>query len=157
MIIQRNELLERLIQAKSHHLVKIITGIRNARLEFRQNEPTHLMENIIYNELRRRGFSVDVGVVESYPMRNGKQTRTSHEIDFVVNMASERIYIQSAFAIHDEDKRNQEIFSLRHIRDGFRKVVITGEPFEEPWRDDNGILYMGLKAFLLNPHSLETL
>lgn len=80
-----------------------------------------------------------------------------YEVDFVVNKASERIYVQSAFAIPDHAKREQETFSLRHINDNFRKVVITGDPYEKPWLDDHGITFMGIMPFLLDPHSLETL
>lgn len=135
----------------------IDTGIRNAKLGFRQTEMSHLMENAIYLELVRRGYSVDVGMVTTNPKVNGKQTQKTSEIDFVVNKASERIYIQSAYAIPDSEKRAQESYSLRHTRDGFRKIVITGNPYETPWMDTNGITFMGLKSFLLDPKSIETL
>lgn len=131
------------------------TGIRNAKIAFRQNEMSHLMENAVFNELVRRGYSVDVGMVTTSPVRNGVQTQVVSEIDFVVNKASERVYVQSAFAIPDSAKREQETYSLRHVRDSFRKVVITGNPHETPWMDKSGIAYMGLKAFLLDPQSLE--
>lgn len=133
------------------------TGIRNAKISFRQNEASHLMENVIFNELIRRGYLVDVGMVTTAPMRNGTRTQVTSEIDFVINKASRRIYIQSALSIPDAEKCAQETYSLCHVRDSFRKVVITGEPFEKPWMDKNGITFMGLKAFLLDPHSLETL
>ena len=133
------------------------TGLRNARVNFRQNEPTHLMENVIYNELIRRGYSVDVGVVQLETRKSGKHEIRQYEIDFVVNQADERIYIQSAYAIPDPEKRTQETFSLRHVNDNFRKVVITGNLHEKPWRDDNGITFIGIMPFLLDPHSLETL
>lgn len=133
------------------------TGIRNAKINFRQIESSHLMENVIFNELMRRGYSVDVGMVTTNPVVNGARTQITSEIDFVINKASERIYVQSAFSIPDPGKREQETYSLRHVRDSFRKIVITGDPYERPWMDRNGITFMGLKAFLLNPRSLETL
>ena len=133
------------------------TGIRNAKISFRQNEMSHIMENVIFNELVRRGYSVDVGMVTTNPTINGVRTQVTSEIDFVINKASERIYVQSAFSIPDAEKRAQETCSLRNVRDSFRKVVITGDAYETPWMDQNGILFIGLKAFLLDPHSLETL
>ena len=133
------------------------TGLRNARVNFRQNEQTHLMENVIYTELIRRGYSVDVGVVQLETRASGKHEIRQYEIDFVVNLADERIYIQSAYAIPDSEKRAQETFSLRHVNDNFRKVVITGNLHEKPWRDENGITFIGIMPFLLDPHSLETL
>jgi len=133
-------------------------GLRNACLNFRQNERSHLMENAIFNELVKRGYSVDVGdVMMDGINQSGKHEIRRHEIDFVVNKASERIYIQSAFTIPDSAKREQETFSLRHTGDSFRKVVVTGDPYEKPWMDDNGITFMGIMPFLLDPHSLETL
>lgn len=133
-------------------------GLRNAALNFRQNERSHLMENAIYNELKRRGYAVDVGVVDHKVIGNdGKATINHHEIDFVVNKASERIYIQSAFSIPDEEKRTQETFSLTHTRDHFRKIVVTGDPYEKPWMDKNGITFIGIMPFLLDPKSIETL
>ena len=133
------------------------TGIRNARLNFRQTESTHLMENVIYNELLRRGYAVDVGAVEMFATINGKRCRKRYEVDFVVNHVNQRFYIQSAWDIPDTEKREQETFSLRHIGDNIRKVVITGDPYERPWTDESGITFMGLKAFLLDPRALETL
>lgn len=133
------------------------TGLRNARVNFRQNEPTHLMENVIYNELVRRGYSVDVGVVQLETRASGKHEIRQYEIDFVVNKADERIYIQSAYVLPDQEKRAQETFSLRHVGDSFRKVVITSNLREKPWRDENGIVFIGAMTFLLDPKSLETL
>ena len=133
------------------------TGIRNAKINFRQIESSHLMENVVFNELMRRGYSVDVGMVTTNPVVNGARTQVTSEIDFVINKASERIYVQSALSIPNPEKREQETYSLRHVRDSFRKIVITGDPYEKPWMDRNGITFMGLKAFLLDPHSLETL
>jgi len=135
----------------------IDTGIRNARTEFRQVERSHLMENVIYNELCRLGYSVDVGAVETFPSNGDTQTRKMSEVDFVLNKASERIYVQSAFAIPDAEKRKQETYSLSHIGDSFRKVVIVGDTRESPWRNEQGIIFMSLAQFLLEPKSLKTL
>lgn len=133
------------------------TGIRNVHMNFRQYEPTHLMENTIYSELIRRGYAVDVGVATVETMRLDSREKRQYEIDFVVNRFSERVYVQSAWMIPDEEKRKQETFSLRHVNDNFRKVVITGDPYEKPWMDDSGITFIGIVPFLLDPHSLETL
>lgn len=124
-------------------------GLRNARLNFRQIERSHLMENMIFNELVRRGYSVDVGVVEIQKMVDGKRQQSQYEIDFIVNMDGDKIYIQSALNIDTETKRNQETFSLRHTKDSFRKIVILdGNVF--PWTDNEGITYMGVIPFLLS-------
>lgn len=133
-------------------------GLRNAALGFRQNERPHLMENAIYNELVSRGYSVDVGEITNnvFPV-NGKHEVRRHEIDFVVNKVSERIYIQSAFAIPDPEKRAQETFSLHKLHDGFRRIVVTGDPYEKPWMDKDGITFIGIMPFLLDPKSIETL
>ena len=133
------------------------TGIRNSRLNFRQDENTHLMENVIYNELIRRDYAVDVGAVEMFATVDGKRCRKRYEVDFVVNKGDMRFYIQSAWNIPDNEKREQETFSLRHIGDNFRKVVVTGDPYEKPWTDRNGITFIGIVPFLLDPLSLETL
>jgi len=123
-------------------------GLRNARLNFRQQERSHLMENIIYNELIRRGYRVDVGVVEVEQMIDGKRQQSQYEIDFVINTGSEKIYIQSALNIDTEAKRNQETFSLRHTKDSFRKIVIL-DGNALPWTDDDGVTYIGVIPFLL--------
>ena len=133
------------------------TGIRNSRLNFRQDENTHLMENVIYNELVRRGYSVDVGAVEMFATVNGRRCRKRYEVDFVVNRFDQRFYIQSAWDIPDNEKREQETFSLRHIGDNFRKVVVTGNPYEKPWTDRNGVTFIGIMPFLLDRKSIETL
>lgn len=133
------------------------TGIRNSRLNFRQNENTHLMENVIYNELIRRDYAVDVGVVEMFATVDGKRCRKRYEVDFVVNKGDIRFYIQSAWDIPDNEKREQETFSLRHIGDNFRKIVITGNPYESPWTDRNGVTFIGIVPFLLDQKSLETI
>lgn len=132
-------------------------GLRNARVNFRQTEPTHLMENVIYCELVRRGYPVDVGVVMLDERKNGVHQTRQYEIDFVVNRGPKQIYIQSAYSIPTAEKREQETFSLRHTGDSFKKVVITNDTFQTRTYDDNGIAYIGLIDFLLDPHSLETL
>lgn len=130
-------------------------GLRNAILGLRQQEETHIMENIIYNELCRRGFKVDVGMVEQRVVDNdGKWQRKQLEVDFVVNEGNQRYYIQSALALSDEDKRKQEMGSLLRINDSFKKIIIVKEDIK-PWCDDNGILTMGLLDFLMNPNSLR--
>ncbi len=133
------------------------TGIRNSRLNFRQDENTHLMENAIYNELVRRDYAVDVGAVEMFATINGQRCRRRYEVDFVVNKGDMRFYVQSAWNIPDGEKREQETFSLRHIGDNFRKVVVTGDPYEKTWTDRNGITFIGIVPFLLDPHSLDKL
>lgn len=129
-------------------------GLRNARLNFRQIEETHLMENAIYNELLYRGYSVDVGVVEIYEKdENGKQIRKQTEIDFIVNQGSQRYYIQSAFDIPNSDKETQEMRPLRNVRDSFKKMIIVKADIL-PRRNDDGIVTMGLRQFLTDPNSL---
>ncbi len=130
------------------------TGLRNARLNFRQNEATHLMENLIYNELRQRGQSVDVGVVVVNGKDiEGKSIRKQLEVDFVCNQGSKRCYIQSAFRLTTEEKREQELRSLKSINDSFSKVVITEDPIKR-YQDDNGVIFMNIYNFLLDPDSL---
>ena len=123
-------------------------GLRNARLNFRQQERSHLMENMIFNELIRRGYNVDVGVVEVERMKNGKRQQAQYEIDFVVNTGAEQIYIQSALNIDTQEKQDQETFSLRNTADSFRKIVIL-DGNELPWMNDEGIMFMGVIPFLL--------
>lgn len=130
-------------------------GLRNARLNFRQQEENHIMENIIFNELMIREFDVDVGVVEyNYKDESGKKSRTYLEIDFVANKGSRRYYIQSALNIDDEEKRLQETNSLNRVGDSFKKIVVVKDNII-PWHDDNGILYLGIEEFLLNDGALE--
>lgn len=131
-------------------------GLRNAKLNFRQNERTHIMENIIYNELILRGYSADVGVVQVSQMKEGKQTKSNLEIDFVVNKGFSKIYIQSAFSLDDEEKRQQEIRPLLHSGDFFKKLVIVGGN-QKLYQDENGINYWGLIPFLLDKEGLEKL
>lgn len=137
---------------KKYYVVDV--GLRNARLNFRQQEPTYIMENVIYNELRIRGYVVDVGVVESRVMREGKSTYQQYEIDFIATNGLEKYYIQSAFALPSEEKRQQELASLKRIDDSFRKVVIVGDDIAT-YTDDNGYIFMGLFQFLRNDRVLE--
>ena len=116
-------------------------------MNFRQQELTHIMENIVYNHLRIFGYLVDVGVVEVREMKEGKQQKTQYEVDFIATNGLEKYYIQSAFRIDDEVKREQELQSLKRIDDSFRKVVVVGDDIA-PWTDENGIMYIGLFQFL---------
>ena len=130
-------------------------GLRNARLGFRQVEETHLMENIIYNELRYRGYSVDVGVVEKREMsENGKQLRKALEIDFVANLGSQRYYIQSALSMPTPEKQIQEKTSLINVADSFKKIIIVKDIVNVK-RDENGIVTMSIYDFLLKENSLD--
>jgi len=130
-------------------------GLRNARLGFRQLEETHIMENILYNDLIRRGMNVDVGVVEyNTKDSDGKKIRKQLEVDFVVNKGNRRFYIQSALSIADPDKIEQEIESLKRIPDSFSKIVVVRD-YLNPWQDDNGIIYMGIEQFLLDEDILR--
>ena len=125
-------------------------GLRNARLGFRQLEETHLMENVLYNDLVRRGYDVDVGVVEQNVKTDaGKKIRKQLEVDFVVNRGDERYYIQSALSIDDPDKKEQETASLLRIPDSFKKIVVVKD-YIKPWRDERGIQYVGIEDFLLD-------
>ncbi len=132
-------------------------GIRNAILGLRQQEETHIMENILYNELRRRGCKVDVGMMEQrYVDKDGKWQRKQLEVDFVVNEGSQRYYIQSALALPDEEKRQQEMASLLKINDSFKKIIVVKDDIK-PWRDENGILTIGLIDFLMDDNCLSHL
>ncbi len=130
-------------------------GIRNSLINYRQIEKTHIMENIIYTELRRRGFNVDVGVVEKRDtVKNGKREYMQLEVDFIVNKGNERYYIQSAYSIEDNSKRVQETKSLLNVQDSFKKIVIVYDHFIK-WKDEDGIIYISIYDFLLNERSLE--
>lgn len=132
-------------------------GLRNARINFRQFEQTHCMENIIYNELRMRGYSVDVGVIPIMEKdKEGKIVRKQLEVDFVCNMASAKYYIQSAYSIPDENKRRQEIRPFRKIDDSFKKIIITKDIVPACY-DEHGILTMNIYDFLLGPTSIVEL
>lgn len=124
-------------------------GLRNARLNFRQQEENHIMENIIFNELKIRGFDVDIGVIEHNTKdATGKSRRNFLEIDFVANKGSNRFYIQSALYVDTQEKREQETQSLNRIHDSFKKIVVVKDDIE-PWQDDKGIRYIGIEQFLL--------
>lgn len=130
-------------------------GLRNARLNFRQQEPTHIMENIVYNELLIRGYNVDVGIVDVFSRDNeGNRSRKQLEVDFVVNQGNQRYYVQVAYDISSEEKQIQEFNSLRNIPDSFKKIIIVNGT-QKPWRNDEGFVIMGMKYFLLNANSLE--
>lgn len=132
-------------------------GLRAAILNFRQQEETHIMENIIYNELRMRGYRIDVGLVETWKTSTeGKNVRVPLEVDFVVNKGAERIYIQSAFRMPTEDKVVQEKRSLLNTNDNFRKIIIVGDDIKRK-TDEQGIITMSLYDFLLDPHSIDRL
>ena len=129
-------------------------GLRNARLNFRQQEDNHIMENIIYNDLLRRGYNIDVGVVEYDMKKDGNREKVQLEVDFVINKGHKRYYIQSALNLDSIDKREQEILSLKKINDSFKKIVIVRKHII-PRHDDNGILYIGLEDFLLDEKIID--
>lgn len=130
-------------------------GLRNVRLNLRQQEETHIMENVIYNELICRGYSVDVGVIDIFETDSeGKRKKTGCEIDFVINKGFKRYYIQSALRIESEEKEKAELRPLLGVKDFFRKIIITKTGMK-PWIDEDGILHLGLYEFLLNPSALD--
>lgn len=129
-------------------------GLRNARLNFRQQEETHIMENIIYNELLCREYSVDVGVVEIVETNAGERTKKQCEIDFVVNKGSKKYYIQSALNVSDASKLETELRPLKNTKDFFKKIIVSKTSMRH-WMDDDGILHIGLYEFLLNENSLD--
>lgn len=132
---------------KKYYAVDV--GLRNAKLNFRQQEITHIMENVIYNELRVRGYLVDVGVVETRVYHNGKSEYILQEVDFIATNGMEKYYIQSAFSLPDEEKLRQELASLRKIDDSFKKIVVVGDDIAS-FTNDEGIVFMGLFQFLKN-------
>ena len=130
-------------------------GLRNVRINFRQFEMTHSMENVIYNELKLRGYSVDVGVVPITERNaDGKAAHKQLEVDFVCNRGSRRYYIQSAYSLPDEAKREQELRPLRKIDDSFKKIIVTNDMVPTMYNED-GILTMNIHDFLMDPGSLE--
>lgn len=129
-------------------------GLRNARLSFRQVEGTHIMENIIYNELRYRGYQVDVGMIESREKdKEGKDIRVQLEIDFIATLGNKKYYVQSAYSIPDQEKYEQETASFDKTMDSFKKIIIV-EKSMKPRYDEKGYLIMGVKEFLLDKDSL---
>lgn len=137
---------------KKYYVVDV--GLRNARLNFRQQEITHIMENVVYNELRIRGYLVDVGVVESRQMIGGVSEYKQLEVDFIATDGMEKFYIQSAYSLSDEAKRKQELASLKKIDDSFRKIVIVGDDIAT-YTDENGFVFIGLFQFLRNEAILK--
>ena len=130
-------------------------GLRNARLNFRQQEPTHIIENIVYNELLIRGYNVDTGLIDVYGKnQKGKRVHKQLEVDFVVNQGSQRYYVQVAYDMASKEKQSQEFRSFRNIPDSFKKIVIV-DGTAKPWRNEEGFVIMGMKYFLLNSDSLE--
>ena len=129
-------------------------GLRNARLNFRQQEETHIMENIIYNELLCRDYSIDVGVVEISARADGKVSKKQCEIDFIAARGSKKYYIQSALNVSDPGKMDTELRPLKNTKDFFKKIIISKTSMK-PWTDDDGILHLGLYEFLLNEGSLD--
>ena len=130
-------------------------GLRNSRIHYRQLEVTHSMENVIYNEMRMRGWLVDVGnIFHRFRNEAGKQQRVTLEVDFVCNKGSERIYIQSAYKMPDVEKMEQEKRSLKLVDDSFRKIIVVGE-HTKTWSDENGIQIVSIYEFLLNPSLTE--
>ena len=130
-------------------------GLRNARLNFRQQEENHIMENIIYNELSARAFDIDVGFVEyNHKNKFGKSQRSQLEVDFIANKDSRRYYIQSALSVSEEEKRKQETNSLYRINDSFKKIVVVKDDII-PWHDEKGVLYMGIEQFLLDEAAMD--
>ena len=129
-------------------------GLRNARLDFRQIEETHLMENVIYNELRYRGYNIDVGVINTRETTNNLSERKQLEIDFVANQGNKRYYIQSVYDIPDEEKMNQETKSFDKVNDSFKKIIVINKDIR-PRRSEKGYLIISIKEFLLKPNSLE--
>lgn len=129
-------------------------GLRNARIGFRDQDRTHLMENAVYNELLRRGFSVDVGVVYSWERNEkGNSVKVPREIDFVVNRGSERIYIQSAYGMDTDEKKDQELKPFSLTGDSFRKIIVRNDIARRGF-DENGVLNIALTDFLLDPTSV---
>jgi hypothetical protein len=130
-------------------------GLRNARLNFRQTEENHIMENIIFNELITRGFDVDVGIVEyNHIDNNNKKIRSQLEIDFIANSGNQRYYIQSALTVSDEEKRRHETSSLYRVADSFKKIIVVKDKMI-PWYDEKGILYIGIEQFLLEESAID--
>ena len=143
-------------KGKDYHrhqtLRKIIPiKLRNAKLNFRQEERSHLMENMLYNELLHKGCNVDVGVVEVDQMLDGKRKRCQYEIDFVVNIGSEKVYILSALNVNTPEKKKQETFSLHNTDDFFRKIVVL-DGSQKMWVNDDGVIYVGAIPFLLEDY-----
>ena len=166
MEIKRDRYLNLLISKKHNGLIKVITGMRRCGKSYllftlfkdyllsEGIEGSHIMENIIFNELKSRGFNVNVGIVEVRERQGDSLLKKQFEVDFVANKDSRRFYIQSALEIPDQRKMQQESASLRNIQDAFKKIIIVRNDFR-PWYNEDGILILSLYDFLLNPASLD--
>ena len=153
--IERYDIKGRKYLSNNYKFYAMDLGLRNAKLNFRQIEENHLMENAIYLELVKRGLNVDVGIVETRKKVNGKETRKQLEVDFIINRSDKRYYIQSAYRIENEEKLNQELASFRNINDTFKKILVRRDPYLNRYYDEEGILHMSLLEFLTNENSLE--
>lgn len=153
--VERYNVKGRKYLAHNYKYYALDLGLRNAKLNFRQIEENHLMENAIYLELVKRGLNVDVGIVEIRENVNNKDIRKQLEVDFIVNKSDKRYYIQSAYVIPNEDKLNQELASFRNINDTFKKILVRRDPYLNRYYDEEGILHMSLMEFLTNENSLD--
>lgn len=153
--VERYDVKGRKYLAHNYKYYALDLGLRNAKLNFRQIEVNHLMENAIYLELVKRGLNVDVGIVEIRENVNNKDIRKQLEVDFIVNKSDKRYYIQSAYVIPNEDKLNQELASFRNINDTFKKILVRRDPYLNRYYDEEGILHMSLMEFLTNENSLD--
>lgn len=153
--VERYDVKGRKYLAHNYKYYALDLGLRNAKLNFRQIEENHLMENAIYLELVKRGLNVDVGIVEIRENVNNKDIRKQLEVDFIVNKSDKRYYIQSAYVIPNEDKLNQELASFRNINDTFKKILVRRDPYLNRYYDEEGILHMSLMEFLTNENSLD--
>ncbi len=153
--VERYDVKGRKYLAHNYKYYALDLGLRNAKLNFRQIEENHLMENAIYLELVKRGLNVDVGIVEIRENVNNKDIRKHLEVDFIVNKSDKRYYIQSAYVIPNEDKLNQELASFRNINDTFKKILVRRDPYLNRYYDEEGILHMSLMEFLTNENSLD--
>lgn len=153
--VERYDVKGRKYLAHNYKYYALDLGLRNAKLNFRQIEENHLMENAIYLELVKRGLNVDVGIVEIRENVNNKDIRKQLEVDFIVNKSDKRYYIQSAYVIPNEDKLNQELASFRNINDTFKKILVRRDPYLNRYYDEEGILHMSLMDFLTNENSLD--
>lgn len=153
--IERYDIKGRKYLSNNYKFYATDLGLRNAKLNFRQIEENHLMENAIYLELVKRKLNVDVGIVETRKTVNGKENRKQLEVDFIINKSDKRYYIQSAYRVENEEKLNQELASFRNINDTFKKILVWRDPYLNRYYDEEGILHMSLLEFLTNENSLE--
>lgn len=153
--IERYDIKGRKYLSNNYKFYATDLGLRNAKLNFRQIEENHLMENAIYLELVKRKLNVDVGIVETRKKVNGKENRKQLEVDFIINKSDKRYYIQSAYRVENEEKLNQELASFRNINDTFKKILVWRDPYLNRYYDEEGILHMSLLEFLTNENSLE--